>query len=98
MIENDDFFERLRRDAQSLQRRPDAATLDRIRLRIEARIAPPRETVFELLAAWFRPVTVAMSAIALAAAIGIAAYTISDGSYDDTVQIVMGGETYSVGR
>ncbi len=98
MIENDDFFERLRRDAQSLQRRPDAVTLDRIRLRIEARIAAPRETVFELLAAWFRPVTVAMSAIALAAAIGIAAYTISDGSYDDTVQIVMGGETYSVGR
>ncbi|MGN6183406.1 MAG: hypothetical protein ACTHQM_07110 [Thermoanaerobaculia bacterium] len=98
MIENDDFFERLRRDAQSLQRRPDTATLDRIRLRIEARIAPSRETVFELLAAWFRPVTVAMSAIALAAAIGIAAYTISDGSYDDTVQIVMGGETYSVGR
>jgi hypothetical protein len=99
MTEHDDFFERLRNDAQSLQQRPDAATLARIRSRIEARIAP-RPTVTELLAAWFRPVAAAMGVVAIAAAIGIAAFTIEDKSllYDDAVEIVMGGETYSVGH
>jgi hypothetical protein len=98
MTEHDDFFERLRRDAQELQHRPDAATLARIRAHIESRIAP-RETVMDLLALWFRPVAVAMSAVALAATIGIAAFLADDTrAYDDSVQIVMGGETYSVGR
>jgi hypothetical protein len=99
MTEHDDFFERLRRDAQSLQQRPDAAALARIHARIAARIAP-RPTVMELLAAWFRPVAATMSVVAIAAAIGIAAFTIQDKSslYDDAVEIVMGGETYSVGH
>ncbi|HEX7809014.1 MAG TPA: hypothetical protein VF608_09820 [Thermoanaerobaculia bacterium] len=97
MTEHDDFFARLRNDAQPLRHQPDAATLARIRSRIEARLAP-RETVLDVLAAWFRPIAAAMSAVALAAAIGIAAYSVSDTSYDDAVEIVMGGETYSVGR
>lgn len=96
MTEHDDFFERLRHDARSLQQRPDAATLTRIRARIEARLAP-RETVMDLLALWFRPIAATMSAVALAAAIGIAAYALDDSrAYDDSVEIVMGGETYSV--
>lgn len=100
MMEHDDFFERLRGDAKALQHRPDAATLARIRARIEERIAP-RPTVMELLAAWLRPVAATVTAIAIAAAIGIAAYSGGDDSapqYEDAVTIVMGGETYSVGR
>lgn len=97
MTEHDDFFERLRNDAQSLRHRPDPATLARIRARIEARLMP-RDSVMDVIAAWFRPIAAAMSAVALAAAIGIAAFSIGETSYDDAVEIVMGGETYSVGR
>lgn len=99
MTEHDEFFERLRADAKSLQHRPDAASLARIRAAIESRIAP-RPTVMELLAAWFRPVAAAMAAVALAAAIGVAAFDRTDttNTYDDAIEIVMAGETYSVGR
>jgi hypothetical protein len=98
MTEHDEFFERLRTDAKSLQRRPDAAALARIRAAIESRIAP-RPTVMDLLAAWFRPVAAAMAAVALATAIGIAVFnTDNSNTYDDTVEIVMAGDTYSVGR
>ncbi len=96
MTEHDDFFERLRTDAKSLQHRPDAAALARIRARIEERIAP-RSTVMEILAAWLRPVALSMGALALVTAIGIAVQPSSDDtSYDDAVEIVMAGETYSV--
>jgi hypothetical protein len=101
MTGHDDFLDRLRAEAKALQHRPDAATLARIHARIEERIAP-RPTVLELLAAWFRPVAAAVTALAIAAAIGIAAYSGSDDppaqTYDDAVTIVMGGETYSVDR
>lgn len=98
MTEHDDFFERLRADAQPLRSRPDEATLARIRARIEARLAPA-PTVADLLAAWFRPLALAMGTLTLVAVLGIAALASQDDrTYDDAVEIVMGGETYRVGR
>jgi hypothetical protein len=100
MNERDDFFERLRADAAPLRHQPDPETLLRIRTRIAERLAP-RVTVAQLLAAWLRPVAATMAAIAVAAGIGIATFTVRNNSqltYVDAVEIVMGGETYSVGR
>jgi hypothetical protein len=98
MTDHDDFFERLRRDAQPLRQGPDAATLRRIRARIEAELAP-RPTVTEVLTAWFRPLATAMAAVALTAAITFAALSLQDeDTYADAVEVVMAGETYSVGH
>lgn len=95
-MSNDDFLDRVRADAAPLRYEPDERTLARIRARIDARISRP--TVAQLLAAWLRPVGVAMSAIALAAAIGIATIggneEVSFG--EQTFEISMAGETYRV--
>lgn len=96
---DNEFFERLRRDAAPLRHQPDDTALARIRARIQERIAP-QPTVLDLLAAWFRPVVTTMAALAIAAGIGIATSNASNdaGGYDDAIEIVMAGETYSVGR
>lgn len=69
--DDDKFFERLRGDARALRARPDERELARIRMRIQQRIAP-RASVAELLAGWFRPLAATLSAIALAATLGLA--------------------------
>ena len=97
MTDDDKFFERLRGDAAMLRHRVDTATLDRIRERIHARIAP-QPTIADVLASWFRPLAAGLAALALAAAIGLT-INVSDGSFgDEQVEIVMGGETYRAGN
>lgn len=92
---DEEFFERLRGDAARLRHEPDAFALTRIRARIRERIARP--TVAQLLAAWFRPLAVTLTAIAIAAAIGFT--TLGTGDLTEpNVEIVMAGETYSVGQ
>src|SRR5687767_10145735 len=97
MTDDDKFFERLRGDARKLRHDPDAATLTRIRARIQARIEPS-PTVAELLARWFRPLAATAMAIALAAAIGIASVDRDVVSFGEAVaEIEMAGDTYRVG-
>jgi hypothetical protein len=96
--DDDKFFERLRADAAGLRYRPDDATLARIRARIHERITP-RPGVLELLAAWFRPLAATVTAVVIAAVIGVTAIDRSDAVvYDEAVEISMAGGTYSVGE
>ena len=98
MTEHDDFFERLRADARPLRHQPDEVTLARIRARIIATIED-RLTVTEMLAAWFRPVLATVAAIA-----AVAVLTLTTLKNDNTpptydpVEIVMAGDSYSVGE
>lgn len=96
--DDDKFFERLRADAAPLRYRPDEAALTRIRARIREHVERP--TVAQLLAAWFRPLAATLTAVAIAAAIGIAALGGGEESLvrDEAVEIVMAGDTYSVGE
>ena len=96
---DDEFFERLRVKAAPLRYEPDPFALARIRARVRERIARP--TVAQLLAAWFRPLAATLGAIAVSAIIGIAVIDSSDSatlSDSGNVEIVMAGDTYSVGR
>ena len=96
-MSDDRFFERLRADAAALRHDTDAAALTRIRARIRERIARP--TVAQLLAAWFRPLAAALTAVAIAAAIGLATTdTAEEPAFAQTeVEITMAGGIYSVG-
>jgi hypothetical protein len=93
------FFERLRKDAAPLRYEPDPFALTRIGAAVRERIQRP--TVMQLLAAWFRPLAATLTAIGLAAAIGIAAIDTNDNETlggDSSVEIVMAGDSYSVGQ
>ena len=92
-----DFLEKLKSDAAALRYEPDAATLARIRARIEERITRP--TVAELLAGWFRPLVATLTAVAVAAAIAIVSLDTPDSTTNDTsIEIVMAGDSYRVGN
>ncbi|HKR62482.1 MAG TPA: hypothetical protein VJZ00_02020 [Thermoanaerobaculia bacterium] len=97
MTDDDKFFERLRGDARSLRHKPDAFAMTRIRARIRERIEES-PTVLTLLAAWFRPLAATLTAIAIAAAIGLTAFNTSDETSlgDNPVEISMAGDTYRV--
>lgn len=95
--DDDKFFERLRLDAAALRYEPDEASLTRIRARIHERIAA-RPGVLEQLAAWFRPLAATLTAVVIAAVIGVTAIDRSNVTVDEgTVEISMAGGTYSVG-
>lgn len=98
--DDDKFFERLRVDAGTLRHQPDEATLARIRARIHARIgAQAKPGVLELLAAWFRPLAATLTAIAIAAAIGVSSIDTTETlPVDQSVEISMAGDTYRVGQ
>ena len=98
-MSEDQFFERLRGDARSLQYEPDGVTLTRVSARIRSRIAAP-VTVAGMLAAWFRPLAVTLTAVALAATMGIAFSPDDDSGNlgDNPVEISMAGDSYSVGE
>ena len=93
---DEEFFDRLRSDAAALRYEPDPFALARVRAMVRERILRP--TVTQLLAAWFRPLAATLTAIALAAAIGIASIDTSDNTSlgDSSVEIVMAGDSYSV--
>jgi hypothetical protein len=95
--DDDKFFERLRADARTLQARPDERELARIRARIHERIMP-RATVAELLAGWLRPLAATLSAIALAATLGLALLNDREPLLDGgVIEAWMTGGTFSVG-
>lgn len=102
MIENDDFLERLRADARQLQYEGDDATWTRLRARVRAGIAA-QPTVAQLLAEWFRPIVMSLAALSIVAALGTAWYvqhpepvTIDSIAASNSVEISVGGDTYSV--
>jgi hypothetical protein len=98
MSDDDKFFEQLRVQAAPLRYEPDRASLERIRARIQERIAQP-PTVATLLAAWFRPLAAALTGVAILAAIGLATIDSADPSAltPDPVEIVVAGDSYVVG-
>jgi translation elongation factor EF-1beta len=89
MNDDDKFFERLRGDAAPLRYQVDDVKLARIRARIHERLAA-KQSVAEVLAAWFRPLAAGLAALALAAAISMATVGADDVSMELT------GDTYVV--
>jgi len=97
MSDDDKFLGRLRGDGERLRYEPDGLAMARIRARIRERIAKP--TVADLLAAWFRPLAATLTAVAIAAAIGFTALGGEESLFgSESVEIVMGGDSYSVGE
>jgi hypothetical protein len=98
------FFERLREEARGLRYEPDDFVLARLNARVRERlIAPP--SIAELLTAWFRPIAASLTAIALAATLGVtliesaageSATTIEAISASNTVEIAAGDDVYSL--
>jgi hypothetical protein len=107
-MNEEQFWERLRQDACALQLRPDAVTVTRMEARIRARVVLlAQPTVPQLLERWFRPLAASLSAIALAATLGLALIGTSPvdsqptetlSAAAGTVEISMGGDIYRVGE
>lgn len=96
-MSDDRFFERLREDARRLQYEPaDDFLFTRLSARIRARIEQP--TVTQFLAGWIRPLAASLSALVLAATLGLALLDRTDvlSIGNDTVEVSMGGDVYSV--
>ena len=67
VVEDDDeFFDALRGDARSLRYEGTAASLERIRAGVQARIAR-EEGIAVILLGWFRPVVLGLAAATIAA-------------------------------
>jgi uncharacterized protein with von Willebrand factor type A (vWA) domain len=100
MTEND-FLERLREDARALRHEPDDVALTRLRARVRARI-DAGASVAQLLASWFRPVTMSLAALSIVAALGTAWWQQSrdtvtvDTMASSSVEVSVGGDTFSV--
>jgi hypothetical protein len=102
---NDDrFMERLKEEARSLRFDPqDDAIWTRLAARIRAGLAARPLTPAQLLAAGFRPIAASLTAVALAATIGLAWFERTneaaavDSFAASGVEIAMDGDLYSVG-
>jgi len=103
---NDDrFFERLRDDAGPLRYEPDDVALTRIAARVRERIAA-QPSVESFLARWFRPLAMSLTALALAATLGVQWYersqqqtaTLEAAMKADPVEISVDGNTYTLSR
>src|SRR5437588_149451 len=70
-MNEDQFFDRLRKDARSLRYEADAFMTTRITARVRERISAA-PTVSILLARWLRPVAASLSVLALAGCISVA--------------------------
>ncbi len=95
-MNEDRFLERLREDARKLRYDVDPVAASRLTARVRARVMQP--TIAELIAAWFRPLAASLTALALAAAIGLTIAERNQGiSFTgDPVEVAMGGDVYSV--
>jgi hypothetical protein len=95
---DEEFFSRVRIDAAPLRHEPDPFAMARIRAGVRERLLRP--TVPQLLARWFRPLTATLAIIALAAGITVATIDSNDNGTmgDSSVEIVMAGDSYSVGQ
>ena len=103
-MSEDRFFDRLREDARPLRFEPDDFMMTRISARIRERIQTP-PTASQVLARWFRPLAASLSALALAATVGIVWIdrntadpqpTVESLSATNTVEISAGGDVYRV--
>ena len=96
-MNEDRFLDRLRGDARPLRYEADDIAVTRIAARVRARLAQP--TIAGFIAAWFRPLAASLTAIALAATIGLTlvernqAVSLSGG---DSVEVTVGGDVFSV--
>ena len=103
-MSEDRFFERLREDARPLRFEPDDFMTTRIAARIRERLQAPA-TASQVLARWFRPMAASLSALALAATLGIvwidrnsgdAQPTLDSLSATNTIEISAAGDVYRV--
>jgi hypothetical protein len=100
-MNDDNFLEQLRGDARQLRYEPDDVTWVRLQARVRERITA-RPTVAQLLAAWGRPVTASLAALSLVAALSVAWLVQTrdtatvDSLASNSVEISVGGDTYSV--
>ena len=104
-MNEDQFFDRLRNDAQSLRYEADAFVTTRITARVRERIsASPTVSIF--LARWLGPVAASLSALALAGCISVAlversstnSATVDSLSANNAMEISMAGDIYRVGE
>ena len=99
------FLERLREDARNLRYEPkDDAIWTRLPAKIRARIQAQPLTASQLLASWFRPIAASLTAVALAATIGLAWFerpsatsALNETVSASGVDIQMDGDLYRVG-
>jgi hypothetical protein len=70
-MSDDRFIDRVRLEAHVLRHEPREEVLMRLRARVRSRVAAAPPTVAQLLAAWFRPLGVALGGIALVASIAV---------------------------
>jgi hypothetical protein len=101
-MSNDRFFDRLRHEARKLRYEPeDDALWTRLAARIRERIQL-QPSVSQLLAGWFRPVAASLAALALASALSLALFersrenTSAESMTSSSVEISVGGDTFSV--
>jgi len=102
-MSEDRFLERLREDARSLRYEPqDDVIWTRLPAKIRARIQAQPLTASQLLASWFRPIAVSLTAVGVAATIGLAMFeapslTTTDTLASASVDIQFDGDSYLVG-
>jgi len=105
-MSEDRFIDRLREDARPLRFEPDAFMTTRVAARIRERIQTPA-TASQVLARWFRPLAASLSALALAATLGIVWIdrtssdvqqqpTVESLSATNTIEISAAGDVYRV--
>jgi hypothetical protein len=101
-MSDDRFFERLRDDATPLRYELDDTTMTRMAARIRSAVPAAPPTVAQLLASWFRPLAATLSAVALAATLGIALTpSAEEGETSvaaDPVEISIAGDSFRVGE
>jgi len=103
-MNEDQFFDRLREEARSLQFEPDAFMTTRIAARVRERVNT-MPTVSLFLARWLRPIAASLSALALAACVSVAwaeqrstnGASLDSLSASNGMEISVDGDTYSVG-
>lgn len=98
-MNEEQFFDRLRDDAQQLRYEADAFMTTRIAARVRERIAAPPPSVSLFLARWLRPIAASMTAVALAACLSIVwtERTSTESATFDTLSADSGGELSYVG-
>jgi hypothetical protein len=106
MIDDDPFLEQLRTNARQLRFEPDDMMTTRIAARVRERIAAEAQAgIAQVLARWFGPVVTSLATLALVAMLGvqwfeqssdISAATLDSLSSTQTVDISVGGDTFSV--
>jgi hypothetical protein len=101
-MSDDEFFERLRDDAQRLRYEPDDVMLTRLSARVRERVAA-QPTVAHFLARWFRPVAAALAVLAFAATLGVQYFessqqqpTLEAAMSADPVEISVNGDVYTL--